>query len=59
MNEVVVYTRSMFSKDGRYEIYIEKRFTAGNTSDGALTAFMGIVSIASRLAINKAWHGRY
>ena len=43
MNEVV-YLGSMFSRDGRYEMDVERRIAAGNRVNGALAALM-------------AWHG--
>ena len=39
VNEVV-YLGSMFSRDGRYEMYVERRIAAGNRVNGALAALM-------------------
>ena len=39
MNEVV-YLGSMFSRDGRYEMDVERRIAAGNRVNGALAALM-------------------
>ena len=36
----VVYLRSMFNRDGRYEMDVERRIAASNMVNGALTALM-------------------
>ena len=55
VNEVV-YLGSMFSRDGRYEMDVERRFAAGNRVNGALAALMRRqnVSTAARLAVYNA-----
>ena len=55
VNEVV-YLGSMFSRDGRYEMDVEKRIAAGNRVKGALAALMRWrkVSTAARLAVHNA-----
>ena len=55
MNEVV-YLGSMFSRDGRYEMDVERRIAAGNKVNGALAALMRWrnVSPAARLAVHNA-----
>ena len=55
VNEVV-YLGSMFSRDGRYEMHVERRIAAGNKVNGALAALMRRrnVSTAARLAVHNA-----
>ena len=55
MNEVI-YLRSMLSRDGRYEMDVERRIVAGNRVNGALPALMRRrkVSTAARLAVHNA-----
>ena len=55
VNEVV-YLRSMFSRDGRYEMDVEWRIAAGNKVKGAVAALMRRrnVSTAARLAVHNA-----
>ena len=36
----MVYLGSMFSRDGRYEMDVERRIAAGNSGNGALAALM-------------------
>ena len=52
----MVYTGSMFSRDGRYEMDVEWRIAAGNRVNGALAALMRRrnVSTAARLAVHNA-----
>ena len=54
VNEVV-YLGSMFSRDGRYEMDVERRIAAGKVN-GALAALMRRrnVSTAARLAVHNA-----
>ena len=55
MNEVV-YLGSMFSRDGRYEMDVERRIAVGNRVNEALAALMRRrnVSKAARLAVHYA-----
>ena len=55
MNEVV-YLGSMFIKNGRYELDVERRTAAGNRFNGALAALMKRrnVTTAARLAVHNA-----
>ena len=55
MNEVV-YLGSMFSRDGRYKMDVERRIAAGNKVNGALAALMRRrnISTAARLAVHNA-----
>ena len=55
MNEVV-YWGSMFSRDGRYEMDVERRIAAGNKVNGALAALMRRRNVitAARLAVHNA-----
>ena len=55
VNEVV-YFGSMFSRDGRYEMDVERRIAADNKVSGALAALMRRrnVSTAARLAVHNA-----
>ena len=55
MNEVV-YLGSMFSRDGRYKMDVERRIAAGNSFNGALAALIRRrnVSTAARLAVHNA-----
>ena len=52
----VVYLGSMFSRDARYEMEVERRIAAGNRVNGALAALMRRrnVSTAARLAVHNA-----
>ena len=50
MNEVV-YLGSMFSRDGRYEMDVERRIAADNRVNGALTA----VLVPTLLYGSKSW----
>ena len=55
LNELV-YFGSMFSRDGKYEMDVERRIAAGNRVNGALAALMRRrnVSTAARLAVHNA-----
>ena len=55
VNEVV-YLGIMFSRDGRYEMDVERRIAAGNKVNGALAALMRRrnVSTAAHLAVPNA-----
>ena len=55
VNEVV-YLGSMFSRDGRYEMDVERRIAAGNGVNGVLAALMRRrnVRTAARLAVHNA-----
>ena len=55
MNEVVCLG-SMFSRDGRYEMDVERRIAAGNKVNGALAALMRRrnVRTAAHLAVQNA-----
>ena len=55
MNEVV-YLGSMFSRNGRYEMDVERCIAAGNKVNGALAALMRRrnVCTAARLAVHNA-----
>ena len=55
MNEVI-YLGCIFSRDGRYEMDVERRLAAGNMANGASAALMRRrkVSTAARLAVHNA-----
>ena len=55
MNEVV-YLGSMFSRDGRYKMDVERCIAAGNSFNGALAALIRRrnVSTAARFAVHNA-----
>ena len=56
IKKIYKYLGSMFSRDGRYEMHVERRIATGNRVKGALAALMGQqnVSTAARLAVHNA-----
>ena len=52
----MVYLGRLFSRDGKYEMDVERRIAAGNRVNGALAALMRRrnVSTAARLAVHNA-----
>ena len=57
MNEVV-YLGSMFSRDGRYEMDVERRIAADNRVNGALAALMAVhnaVLVPTLLYGSETW----
>ena len=55
MNEEI-YLGSMFSRDGRYEMDVERRIAAGNRVNGALSALMRTTLCTAKRAALLTFH---